>query len=342
MRRLASAATSGPEHVGQYWIATTDGRRRRVARARSLRRRRRRSRRCRPSACRAPICPTPRRRSQPRSRTNIRRVGPVSIVADAWVISGSRFLQVPQPMRPSSPRDRADSRAPGPSTKPSSSSEESDRVALYIPASRRRRQTIVFVVAALVVGSILGVIAGRASQPSVTDRVHSVQEKARADRGLDCVCCRCTRKREQRRTRTAGNGGADLVLSRTRDELQARVRRRSVARRRRAQAVARRARRARRADRPHIAGIRDRRRTRSRRRSKPHSGVSPMISRGSPRRRGSTPNMTNAMNAPIRIARSGKPSTHLVTDEDRECVGRHHPEGRSCPHGEQVLRSSRA
>ena len=36
-------------------------------------------------------------------------------------------------------------------------------MALYIPASRRRRQTILFVVAALVVGLVVGVLVGRAS-----------------------------------------------------------------------------------------------------------------------------------------------------------------------------------
>ena len=30
------------------------------------------------------------------ARRTVERVGPVSIAADAWVISGSRFLQVPQ------------------------------------------------------------------------------------------------------------------------------------------------------------------------------------------------------------------------------------------------------
>ncbi len=92
-------------------------------------------------------------------------------------------------------------------------------MALYIPASRRRRQTIVFVVAALAVGLVVGVLAGRASVPSVTDRVHSVQEDARQTAsGL-----RVLSLHEQAgavSTETGGAGGADLVLQRTRDELQ--------------------------------------------------------------------------------------------------------------------------
>ena len=89
----------GPEHVGQYWIATTDGRRRRVVAldrygdiavevdgvalrlaSTDL------------SGAEAMIAAA--------LEANMRRVGPASIAADAWVISGSRFLQVPQPDAP--------------------------------------------------------------------------------------------------------------------------------------------------------------------------------------------------------------------------------------------------
>ena len=92
-------------------------------------------------------------------------------------------------------------------------------MALYIPVSRRRRQTIVFVVTALVVGAILGLIAGRASSPSVTDRVHSVQDSARETAaGLRVLSLH--EEAGATSTGNAGNGGADLVLERTRDELQ--------------------------------------------------------------------------------------------------------------------------
>ena len=84
------------EAVGQYWLARIDGRRRRVARSRSLRRCRGRGRwRCPAppeygSGCRGSD-------DRDRLQENVKRVGPVSISPDAWVICGSRFLQVPQP-----------------------------------------------------------------------------------------------------------------------------------------------------------------------------------------------------------------------------------------------------
>ena len=92
-------------------------------------------------------------------------------------------------------------------------------MALYIPASRRRRQTIVFVVAALVVGLVVGVLAGRASVPSVTDQ-----------RALRTGECTADRVGTAGPVAAPGGGhgverdrwcrGAELVLQRTRDELQ--------------------------------------------------------------------------------------------------------------------------
>jgi hypothetical protein len=93
-------------------------------------------------------------------------------------------------------------------------------MALYIPASRRRRQTIGFVVAAVVVGLIIGVFVGRASVPSLTERVHSVQENARQTAsGLRVLSLH--QEAGAASNGTAADGGAGLVLSRTRDELQA-------------------------------------------------------------------------------------------------------------------------
>lgn len=92
-------------------------------------------------------------------------------------------------------------------------------MALYIPASRRRRQTIVLAVAALVVGLLLGLLAGRASAPSVADRIHSVQRDARAT----AASLRVLALHDQTgaaSNQAPGNGGADLVLTRTRTELQ--------------------------------------------------------------------------------------------------------------------------
>ncbi len=92
-------------------------------------------------------------------------------------------------------------------------------MALYIPASRRRRRTILFVAAALVVGLIVGVFAGRASSPSLTDRVNSVQERARETAaGLRVLSLH--QQADATSAGTLGDGGADLVLDRTRGELQ--------------------------------------------------------------------------------------------------------------------------
>jgi hypothetical protein len=52
-------------------------------------------------------------------------------------------------------------------------------VALYVPAGRRRRNVIIGLVAALVVGLILGGVIGRLSAPSLEDKVASVQDSAR-------------------------------------------------------------------------------------------------------------------------------------------------------------------
>ena len=53
-------------------------------------------------------------------------------------------------------------------------------MALYVPAGRRRRNVIIGLVGALIVGLIIGGLIGRASAPGVSDRVSSVQDSARA------------------------------------------------------------------------------------------------------------------------------------------------------------------
>ena len=86
----------GAEPVGQYWIATTDGRRRRVVAldrygdvAVEVDGVALRFVSADPSGAEATIAAA--------LEENMRRIGPASIAADAWVISGSRFLQVPKP-----------------------------------------------------------------------------------------------------------------------------------------------------------------------------------------------------------------------------------------------------
>ncbi len=86
----------GTDPVGQYWIATTDGRWRRVVAldrygdvAVEVDGVALRLVSADPSGAEATIAAA--------LEANARRVGPASIPADAWVISGSRFLQVPRP-----------------------------------------------------------------------------------------------------------------------------------------------------------------------------------------------------------------------------------------------------
>ena len=85
-------------------------------------------------------------------------------------------------------------------------------MAIYVPASRRRRTTIAIAVACAVAGLVLGVIAGRATSPSLADRVRDVQEQARqATSQLRVVALH-----EVASTGTAGN---ELALKRAHDEL---------------------------------------------------------------------------------------------------------------------------
>ena len=85
-------------------------------------------------------------------------------------------------------------------------------MAIYVPESRRRRTLIVVAVACVVVGLVLGFVAGRASAPSLASRVHDVQEQARkATSQLRVVALH-----EDASTGTEGNA---LALRRAHDEL---------------------------------------------------------------------------------------------------------------------------
>jgi hypothetical protein len=53
-------------------------------------------------------------------------------------------------------------------------------VALYVPAGRRRRNAILGLVGALIVGLVIGGVLGRATAPTVSDRVASIRDSARA------------------------------------------------------------------------------------------------------------------------------------------------------------------
>jgi hypothetical protein len=85
-------------------------------------------------------------------------------------------------------------------------------MAIYVPASRRRRNTIVLAVAAVVAGLALGFLLGRATSPSLGDRVGDVQAKAREATSQ----LRVVSLHEDANTGTEGN---DLALQRAHDEL---------------------------------------------------------------------------------------------------------------------------
>jgi len=90
-------------------------------------------------------------------------------------------------------------------------------MALYVPASRRRRRTIVLAIIALAAGLLIGVVVGRATVPSLASRVHSVQDNARQTAsGLRVLSLH----QESGAVSAESGGGAELVLQRTRDELQ--------------------------------------------------------------------------------------------------------------------------
>lgn len=85
-------------------------------------------------------------------------------------------------------------------------------MAIYVPESRRRRTLVVVAVACIVAGLVLGFVIGRASSPSLGDRVHDVQEQARqATSQLRVVALH-----EDASTGTEGNA---LALKRARTEL---------------------------------------------------------------------------------------------------------------------------
>ncbi len=91
-------------------------------------------------------------------------------------------------------------------------------MAVYVPAARRRRRMLAFVGVALVAGLIVGALVGRITAPTVDDRISSVQEDARQT----AAALRVLALHDESgaiSNQSAGDGGADLVLARTRSDL---------------------------------------------------------------------------------------------------------------------------
>jgi hypothetical protein len=93
-------------------------------------------------------------------------------------------------------------------------------MAIYVPRARRQRNTILVGVAALVVGAVLGGLAGRSSAPTVEDRVRSVRKEAQAIASQLRVV---SIHEGSGAASLAGGGdaGADLALQRTETKLKA-------------------------------------------------------------------------------------------------------------------------
>ena len=91
-------------------------------------------------------------------------------------------------------------------------------MALYVPAARRRRRVLIFAGVALVAGLVVGVVVGRASAPTVEDRLHSVRSNAeQTAAGLRVIALH---DESSAIANQSGNGGADLVLRDTRSEMR--------------------------------------------------------------------------------------------------------------------------
>lgn len=92
-------------------------------------------------------------------------------------------------------------------------------MALYIPPARRRRRLVLAAALALLAGLAAGVLIGRASSPSTVERVRAVQEDARAAAaGLRVLALHDEAGAVA--NGQPGDGGADLVLTRTRSTLE--------------------------------------------------------------------------------------------------------------------------
>jgi len=93
-------------------------------------------------------------------------------------------------------------------------------MAIYVPRARRRRNTIMVGVAGVVLGVILGGLIGRASAPTVEDRVRSVRAEARAIASQLRVVSLHEESGAESLANGTGDAGADLALRRTEDNLK--------------------------------------------------------------------------------------------------------------------------
>jgi len=86
-------------------------------------------------------------------------------------------------------------------------------VAIYVPPSRRRRQLLVVVALALVLGAVLGGVVGRATAPSVGERVRTSQQSART-LAAELRVLTIHQEADAASLQASTDAGADLALRR--------------------------------------------------------------------------------------------------------------------------------
>jgi hypothetical protein len=92
-------------------------------------------------------------------------------------------------------------------------------MALYVPAAKRRRRTLVFVGIAVIIGLVLGALVGRLTAPSVDDRINAVRKDARETAsGLRVIAIHDESGAVS--NQSASGSGTELVLKDTRDQLR--------------------------------------------------------------------------------------------------------------------------
>ena len=92
-------------------------------------------------------------------------------------------------------------------------------MAIYVPAGRRQRRAVFLATATLALGLILGGVAGRATAPSLAERVRSTQHKAAAVSAQLRVLS--LHQEANAASLTAGEGGTTFALRRARSDLSA-------------------------------------------------------------------------------------------------------------------------
>jgi hypothetical protein len=92
-------------------------------------------------------------------------------------------------------------------------------MAIYVPPSRRRRQLILVGLVALLVGALIGAFTGRATAPSVDEKVSASQQRAKElAAGLRVIAIH--QEADTASLQASADAGADLTLRRTESALK--------------------------------------------------------------------------------------------------------------------------